>query len=314
MEKVLVILPDNNKGKYIAKGYSSAFKEMSYFVIEKKIYDLSIDEVKHIKPGIIFCFWSEMKNNNDLCDFFKTFESEETVVISCAELSDEIPSFMHKKSHCFSSDDKHKKHIILPGINPKEYKVKFRGFNYSVTFAGNPAYLEREKLLAALIYNLGSINIFCRSFDFYKSVDEIYSNKLLNDYYIDLYKASYKGYVENQQELAKIYSSSKINIDIKNPNNKNLNYRFLEILASGGFLLSPYNELSSFCFEEGKEFETYINSSDLIDKILFYLQNVNLSQLIAARGKKNTVSNHSFYDRLKTILKVIYGKDFSDRR
>ena len=56
MDKVLVIIPDNNKGKNIAKGYISAFKDLNYFVIEKKIYDLSLDEVNLIKPDIIFVF------------------------------------------------------------------------------------------------------------------------------------------------------------------------------------------------------------------------------------------------------------------
>ena len=42
MDKALVIIPDNNKGKYIAKGYISAFKDLGYFVIEKKIYDLEL--------------------------------------------------------------------------------------------------------------------------------------------------------------------------------------------------------------------------------------------------------------------------------
>ena len=51
------------------------------------------------------------------------------------------------------------------------------------------------------------------------------------------------------------------------PIKKDLNYRFLEILASGGFLLSPQNELTAFYFEEGKEFDTYVNEVDLVDKI-----------------------------------------------
>lgn len=313
MDKVLVILPHNNKGKYISKGYSNAFKELSFFVTEKKIFDLSIEEVKHISPNIIFCFWSDMKDNEDVCKFFKSYDNEETVIISCAELDEDIPAFMHRKSCCFSSNDKHKKHKTIIGINSKDYKEKFRGFNYSITFTGNPAYENREKLLASIISNFGPINIFCRSYDFYKSVDEMYSKKLLNDYFLELYRASYKGYVENQNELAKIFVSSKINIDMQNPNKKDINYRFLEILASGGFLLSPYNELTSVYFEEGKEFEIYTNSDDLIDKINFYMKNVNLAQLIAAKGKKNVVSNHSFYDRLKSILKVIYGKNFSNR-
>lgn len=313
MDKVLVILPDNNKGKYIAKGFAQAFRELSFFVTEKKIYDLNLEEVRHISPNIIFCFWSDMKANEEICAFFKAFDKKETDIISCAETDEEIPVFMHRKSHCFSSNDKHKKHKILVGINSKDYKEKFRGFNYSITFAGNPAYENRERLLASIISNFGPINIFCRSFDFYKSVDEIHAKKLLNDYFLELYKASYKGYVENQSELAKIFVSSKINIDMQNPNKKAINYRFLEILASGGFLLSPYNETTSIHFEEGKEFEIYTNSDDLIDKIDFYMKNVNLAQLIAAKGKKNVVSNHSFYDRLKSILKVIYGKDFSNR-
>ena len=310
MDKALVLIPDNNKGKYIAKGYISAFKDLNYFVIEKKIYDLTIDEVNLIKPDLIFCFWSEMLNNDVVLDFFKSY-SGNSEIISCAELSSDIPEFMKKKSHCFYPDTKDKKHKLILGINFKDYKEKFRGFNYSITFAGNPASEERENLLSKIIMNFGPINIFCRSFDFYKSLDEITAKNLLDEYHIELYKASYQGYVENPKELAKIFSSSKVNIDMKNPNNKDLNYRFLEILASGGFLLSPKNEVTSLYFEDGKEFDSYVCDVDLIDKIDFYLKNVNLAQLIAAKGRKNVVSNHSFYDRLKSMLKVIYGKDFS---
>ena len=34
--------------------------------------------------------------------------------------------------------------------------------------------------------------------------------------------------------------------------------------------------------------------------------------MIAYNGKKNAISNHAFCDRLKSILKVIYGEDFSN--
>ena len=57
MDKVLVILSDNNKGKFISKGFASAFKDLSYFVYEKKIYDLNVEEIKKISPKIIFIFW-----------------------------------------------------------------------------------------------------------------------------------------------------------------------------------------------------------------------------------------------------------------
>ena len=35
-------------------------------------------------------------------------------------------------------------------INAKDYKEKFTGYNYTITFAGNPAYDDREKLLSKI--------------------------------------------------------------------------------------------------------------------------------------------------------------------
>lgn len=310
MEKVLIILPDNNKGKYIAKGYSDAFKAMSYFVIERKLYDLNVEEIKHLKPHIIFTFWSVMKSNAGLKVFFNEYYNPNTLIIHTAELLEDIPNELIDKenTYCFTSDSK-KKNKIMPAINPENYKRKFTGYKYSLTFAGNPANIEREKILAKLIYNFGIINIFCRSFDFYKSVDEIYRNKLLDNKYIDLYRESYRGYVESTKELSYIYSHSKVNIDLISNKNKYINYRCLEILASGGFLITPFNKTIVKYFEDGKELETYKTDTELTDKIRFYLNNSNLGFLIASKGKVNAVSNHSFYDRLKMIMKVIYGKN-----
>lgn len=313
MDKVLIILPDNNKGKYISKAYSSAFADLSYFVIEKKIHNLNFEEVQKIAPDVIFCFFSDMKNNDTVINFLESYSNENTKIIACSELKTDIPESLQKKAYCFSSDDKRKKHNILLGVNKNDYKEKFNGYKYSITFAGNPAYENRENLLSTLILNYGPINIFCRSFDFYKSVDEIHNKKLLDEYHLELYRASYGGYVENQKELSKIFISSKINIDIKNPSKNIINYRFFEILASGGFVLSPYNKLTSRYFEDGKEYETYSNNYDLIDKIDFYLKNLDIAQAIAQKGKKVVACNHSFYDRLKSMLKVTYGKNFSNR-
>lgn len=315
MDKALIISSDNNKGKFISKGFSAAFKDLHYFVYEKKIYDLNIDEVNKILPNIIFIFWTDMTQKDILLEFLNSYDDQSTIFIHCAELLSHIEdSFIDKKNHfVFVSDSKNKKFKFLSSVNAKEYKTKFRGYNYNITFAGNPASKKREEILSKLVYNFGPINIFCRSYDFYKSVDDIQKSKLLDDYMLELYKSSYKGYVESQKELSNIFVSSKINIDIENEQPKNLNYRLLEVLVSGGFLIAPYNKKIIKHFDDGKEFETYSSDFELVDKVNFYLKNLNIAQLIASNGKKNAVSNHSFYDRLKSMLKVIYGKDFSNR-
>lgn len=314
MEKALVIISDNNKGKFIAKGFSSAFKELSYFVIEKKIYDLNVDEIIKINPHLIFIFWTDMSQQDILNNFLENYSSDSTKIIHCSELKSEIPvQFTSKNNnYCFSGDSSTKKNCFITSINPKEYKTKFNGYKYNITFLGNPAFNNREKLLSLLIHNFGDISLFCRSFDFYKSVDEMYKNKYLDDNFLELYRKSYKGYVESTEEISEIYCSSKINLDIENQNKKNVNYRCLEITSSGGFLIAPYNKKIVKYFDDGKEIETYKSGSDLIDKINFYLRNLNIAQLIASKGKKNTVNNMSFYDRLKSMLKVIYGKNISN--
>ncbi len=312
MDKVLVILPEDNKGKFIAKGYSEAFSGLSYFVIEKKIYDLNLKEVDKISPNIIFCFWSNLSQKELLADFFGNIDNKKICCIHIGELSENIPNEVRKGGYCYSVDSKSKKYKIPQLINPKDYKTTFSGYKYSITFAGNPAYPEREKILSLLIYKYGCINIFCRSYDFYKSADEIYKSKLLDDEFLEYYKKSYRGYVQTPQELANIYNSSKINIDINADNSKKINYRVLEISASGGFVIAnKSNELLS-CFEDGKEIETFTDFPQLTDKIDFYLKNMNIAYLIAINAKKNVVSNYSFYDRLKSMLKGIYGKNFSN--
>ncbi len=315
MEKVLIIIPDTNKGKFISKGYASAFREESYFVIEKKIYDLNIDEVKKISPNLIFYFWADNTQSKELIELINNYKNENTIFIHYAEVFQNIPSeYGSLKNHyCFSSDNENKKYRLLPAVNSDDYKRKFKGYKYLITFAGNPVLNNREILLSRLIYNFGIINIFCRSYDFYKSVDDIYKNKYLNDRYIDLYRESYRGYVENQEEMSYIYSSSKINVDIRSEKEKPINYRCMEIMASGGFLITEYNDVIIENFETGREIETYKTGYELTDKIRFYLKNLNLAQLITTNGKRNVVSNHSFRDRVKIILKVVNDKNTCNR-
>ncbi len=313
MYKALIIIPDNNKGRFITKGFSRCFKEFSFFTFEKKIYDLNPDEINKMNPDIIFIFWSGISQKEIILDFFNKY-TKNSKILNCSELKKDIPEIFYEKqnSYCFYSDSGSKNNMYIPCINPKDYKTKFSGYKYTITFAGNPAFLTREKILSSLLYQYGHINIFCRSYDFYKSLDDMYKNKIMNDEYIDLYKNCYKGYIDSQLELSQIYSSSKINLDMENDNKKEINYRCMEILVSGGFLIAPYTKKLIKYFDDGCDLETYTSIDNLIDKINFYLKNLNIAKLISARGRKNVVNNFSFYDRLKTMLKVVYGKNISN--
>lgn len=311
MDKVVLIIPDNNKGKYISKGFSSAFKELSYFVYEKKIQDLNIEEIRKISPTMIFIYWTRLNQRDSVCEVISNYDNKKTAFIHCDESGDDIPNeYKNQANHyIFTSNAKNSKNRFKYGISSFDYKTKFKGYKYGITFAGNPDTKEREEILSYLIRNYGPINIFCRSFNFYKSLDEIQSLNLLDKYFIELYKSSYQGYVESQKELADIFISSKVNIDINSINKKGINYRCLEVMASGGFLISQKNSDNIKYFDEGKDFETFETKQELVDKIEFYMKNLNLAQAIAVRGRVNAVNNFSYTDILKKMLKVIYGKN-----
>lgn len=313
MKKVLTIISDNNKGKFISKGFSSAFRKLSYFVYDTKIYDFNSNVINCISPDIIFIFWTGLKDKSLLENISNITSC--TDFIHCAEFLDDIPlKFRNLKNHYFfSADSKTKKHKYIQPVSASDYKAVFNRYNYNISFAGNPALKNREFILAQIIKNFGEINIFCRSFDFFKSLEDIRNSNLLNDDELLLFQKSYRGCVESTKELSEIFISSKINLDMKSDREKDLNYRLLEITASYGFVIAPFNVNLVKQYDDGKDIETYNDIYELIDKINFYLKNVNILQTIAYNGKKNTVSNFSYEDKLKDILKVIYGKNFSSR-
>ncbi len=313
MEKVVIIIPENNKEKFISKGFSFAFKELAYFVIEKKICDLNFEEMNKILPNIIFVFWGKNFQEENLINFFKLYNKKGTVIIHCAELIKNIPSFIKENKHTYIFTLESKKNKYFHCINPSDYKSNFQGYKYSLTFCGNPAISCREKILADLVYNYGRINIFSRSYDFFKSLEDIRKNNLLSSDYIDLYRDSYIGHVNSTQELAQIYASSAINLDLENDNKNVFNFRCLQILASGGFLIAPDSKNLEKYFEVGSDLETFSSSEDLIDKINFYIKNLNIAQLIIEHGRKNVINNYYVYDKLKKMLKVIYGKNSCSR-
>ena len=315
MKKSLIVIPNNNKYKFAAKGFAEAFKDFDFFVFEKKSADLNIDEINTLTPDIIMIFWEQ--KGEHLEQFFNSC-SLNSVFIHLSEYIDNIPKqYRSLKNHyIFAADAENQKELLLPAVSAADYKTnkeEFSSFKYNITFAGNPASDIREKTLSALIRTFGIINIFSRSYDFYKSAEEIRLKKLLNEDYTALYIKSYRGFVNNQSGLADIYSSSAVNLDMPAAGEKAINYRLLEITASSGFVIARCNDFISNTYDIGRELDVYYNIEDLIDKISFYLKHPRTAAVIAENGRKKTVKKFTYYDELEKMLELIYGKNFNSR-
>ena len=75
-----------------------------------------------------------------------------------------------------------------------------------------------------------------------------------------------------QSEASLLYNKSLISLNVSL--NSDLNWRFFEVIAAGGFLLTdrlPDSSGISEFLHEGKHFEAYSSLDELIDKVKFYL-------------------------------------------
>ncbi|UCJ14531.1 MAG: glycosyltransferase [Phormidium sp. PBR-2020] len=103
-----------------------------------------------------------------------------------------------------------------------------------------------------------------------------------------------------------MYANSLINLNVSL--NDDINLRNLEVLASGGFLLtdklrhqSGFNHL----FEDGKHLVTYEDKQDLEDKIKYFLQNPTAAFDIATAGHQLFLEKHRPEIKVNELLNFI---------
>ena len=103
-------------------------------------------------------------------------------------------------------------------------------------------------------------------------------------------------------EMNKIFHASKINLNINlKISQSGMPLRTLDILGSGGFLLSSYQpELAEF-FIPDSEVVFYSDIQEAVDKTSFYLANEDLRRQIALNGCQRALEEFN-YTKLFTKL------------
>ena len=198
-----------------------------------------------------------------------------------------------------------KKFKYLPlAISSRTYGREFEGFDYGISFVGNPNIAKRVEILASVVKAFGdNLAVFCEKKQFEKSVEKM--EKYLTKDELVTYKYCYQGFLEDEREISKVLNSSKINLNIITKFNMSLNFHAFETLAAGGFLLTNNAWACYEFFDLARDLETYYDIDDLIDKIKFYTRQIDMAQVIALSGKAAIRQGHTFKDRVKVILKSI---------
>ncbi|MEG0962465.1 MAG: DUF3880 domain-containing protein, partial [Lachnospiraceae bacterium] len=118
--------------------------------------------------------------------------------------------------------------------------------------------------------------------------------------------AQFMGTVDYYNTMPFIFYNSKINLNITLRSiHTGIPLRAMDILGSGGFLLTNYQEDFLDYFVPGEDFVYYENQQDLLDKIAYYLSHEEERQQIAANGFHKMEQHHTYVHRVKQILEVL---------
>jgi len=126
-------------------------------------------------------------------------------------------------------------------------------------------------------------------------------------------------------EMVSLFNRSKINLNMSNSTSRDIGYltssprallnsirspkfieqlkaRHFEISSCGAFQLSYYVEGLERQYRIGDEIGIYVDRSDLIKKVAFYLENEALRERIASNAYERSLADHSFERRFDYVF------------
>mgnify|MGYP001514503772 CR=1 FL=1 len=112
-----------------------------------------------------------------------------------------------------------------------------------------------------------------------------------------------KNYIDYYTQMPKAFKCSKVNLNISLKTIRTgIPLRILDILASGGFVISNFQEELAEYFRLGEEIITYGDLEELYYLVNYYLQHEEERKEIADRGLQRVKEDFRFEERMKVIL------------
>lgn len=177
---------------------------------------------------------------------------------------------------------------------------KYVKFDLGRTYFANDAFVFSNLFLGQKVTNMER-----------KEVLDMLSENLQVDLYspIDdsiLHKAHHRGCIDYDTNMPKAFRFSKVNLNISlRTIQSGVPLRVFDIMGSGGFLITNYQQDMYDLFEVGKDFVTYESLEDLREKVNYYLEHDEERIAISKRGYQKVKQFHTFDKRVEEMLKTI---------
>ena len=179
-------------------------------------------------------------------------------------------------------------HYLPFASNPQIYKPYDEEKMYEVSFVGTWSQ-KRQNTLTELAESGIKIDLFG------------------NDKWLELTheNISFHGFADNRKDCPKIYSQSKINLNISNEQLlTSLPLRIFDVGACNSFLLTDDQEDAKRMFTKD-ELVVYKSTEELTQKIHYYLQHVEEREQISQNMYSKILSDFTYEAQLKKLLTVL---------
>lgn len=123
--------------------------------------------------------------------------------------------------------------------------------------------------------------------------------------YTDISVANVKlhGPVDYSREMPLVFNRSKINLNLTRRGiHSGIPLRAMDIMGSGGFLLSNFQPDFLEHFVPGEDFVYYESREDLLRKVDYYLSHEEERQAIAKNGHDKIAAAHTYRHRVREML------------
>lgn len=175
-----------------------------------------------------------------------------------------------------------------PDFHYLENEIEF-GSLHNVTIAGT-LYPYRASIISQLEQKNINVDIFG---SIPRWMDEKWHKQHTNKYI----KLEYK---------RRVFRGSKINLNTLHYSEvEGANCRLFELAGCGGFQLCDKRKIIKSYFKEDEEIVLYESTSELIEKVNFFQNNIEQAEEIANRASKRAHAEHTYEKRILQIFKYI---------
>ena len=309
-KKILAVLPESIGGRLTMSSIIDGFKQNDCNVIVfDELFDKNLKQVLRRKFDYICGYdYSGLKIKADYnlkvpsINYFsddlrsKTSGPEWEKYLPCLEEEDNYTFYWDK---VLTSYESFKNITYLPHfVNFDVYKDLGVKPEYDVMFAGRLDTDYRLSFFEELVNKLPSLNIA------WFAIDRHYQDARNRAIYPELIDLCYRGFIDNEEDMAKAINNSKIVFNMHSQGISSLNYRTFQTVACKRLIISDYREELAL-FEGHLPF--YEDFSDLIFKIESYLEDKKAYKKVTDECWKIAKRCHNSKDCTRYMLKVVGG-------